>query len=390
MSSIDHASTLSNAGSDSSGVEKGKIGQAEFMLQSIALQSARSVFFTLTCFSLFINMKNFCLPNCRCFANVVFWMILPVSFLAYTSANADTYTSSDKAGAVFKLQGEYLGVVDAWGGTWGAQVIAVSEKKITIHLLEGGLPGQGFNRNKNKKVFQAEIDPVQEMAEAKKDGVTIFLKANTFEIRDDSGKKLGVLTKLIRESKTLGARPPADAIVLFDANRVNDFVGAKSGDEGLLGVGGTSRELFEDHHLHIEFRTPFQPDDSGQARGNSGVYIQGRYELQVLDSFGLAGENNECGGIYQIAKPSLNMCYPPLSWQTYDIDFKSAKYDASGKKATNAKLTIRHNGVLIHDELDLPKGTPGKDPEANTPGPLFLQDHGNPVMYRNIWVQKKP
>ena len=157
----------------------------------------------------------------------------------------------------------------------------------------------------------------------------------------------------------------------------------------MLGVGGTSKEQFDDHHLHIEFRTPFQPDDSGQKRGNSGVYLQGRYELQVLDSFGLTGENNECGGIYQIAKPSLNMCYPPLSWQTYDVDFNAAKYDATGQKTSNAKVTIRHNGVVIHDGLDLPKGTPGKDPETNKPGPLFLQDHGNPVVYRNIWVQKK-
>ncbi len=301
---------------------------------------------------------------------------------------AETYTSAEKAGAIFKLQGEYMGVVDAWGGTWGGQVIAKSERKLEIHLLEGGLPGQGFQSNANRKVFQAELASGAEPTETKKDGVSIVLKQNTLEINDASGKKLGVLSKLIRESKTLSARPPTGALVLFDPP-TNDFVGAKPSGDGLLGVGGTSKELFDDHHLHLEFRTPFQPDDSGQSRGNSGVYIQGRYELQVLDSFGLKGENNECGGIFQIAKPSLNMCYPPLSWQTYDIDFQAARYDASGRKTNNAKLTVRHNGVTIHDGLDLPNGTPGKDPESNKPGPLFLQDHGNPVMYRNIWVQKK-
>ena len=301
---------------------------------------------------------------------------------------AETYTSTAKASPIFKLQGEYMGVVEAWGGTWGAQVIAVSETKLSVHLLAGGLPGQGFKGKSPSKEYEASIESDKEKVSVKKDSVSIVIKPNVLEIIDAAGKPLGILTKLIRESKTLGARPPADSIVLFDSNRANEFVGNKSGDDGLLGVGGTSKELFHDHKLHIEFRTPFQPDDKGQGRGNSGVYVQGRYEVQVLDSFGLAGENNECGGIYQIAKPLINMCYPPLSWQTYDIDFKAATYDASGKKTSNAKLTVQHNGVTIHDSLELTKGTPGKEPEGDKPGPLFLQDHGNPVVFRNIWAQK--
>ena len=322
----------------------------------------------------------------HCFQYLLFVFCF-VSFDRF-GLRAEIYTSPAKAGAIIKLQGEYLGVIEAWGGTWGAQVIAVSEKKISIHLLEGGLPGQGVKGRSPTKIYEATIDSDKEEAEAAKDAVTILLKANLLEIRDASGKKLGELTKVIRESKTLGARPPVGAIVLFDTNRINDFEGGKLVEGGLLGVGGTSKETFGDHRLHIEFRTPFQPEDSGQGRGNSGVYIQGRYELQVLDSFGLAGENNECGGIYQIAKPAVNMCYPPLSWQTYDIDFKAATYDASGKKTGNAKLSVRHNGVTIHDGLELPNGTPGKDSESEKLGPLFLQDHGNPVAYRNVWAQK--
>ncbi|MCY2982606.1 MAG: DUF1080 domain-containing protein [Planctomycetota bacterium] len=301
---------------------------------------------------------------------------------------AETYTSQKKAGVSYKLQGEYLGVVESWGGSWGAQVIAVSEKKLAIHLLDGGLPGQGAKGAVPAKKYEANIDVSKEVADVTKDAVALSVQPTTIDIRDEQGKVLGVLTKIVRESKTLGAQPPKDAVVLFDAIRVNDFNGNKMGEDGLLGVGGTSKELFGDHRMHIEFRTPFQPDDSGQGRGNSGVYIQGRYELQVLDSFGLSGENNECGGIYQIAKPSTNMCYPPLTWQTYDIEFKAATYDASGKKISNAKLSVKHNGVTIHDGLDLPKGTPGKDPEADSRGPLFLQDHGNPVTFRNIWVQR--
>lgn len=193
------------------------------------------------------------------------------------------------------------------------------------------------------------------------------------------------MTKVIRESKTLGAQPPSEGIVLYRDDKTNDFRGAKPSEYG-LGVGGTSEKKFGDHRLHIEFRTPFQPSDSGQGRGNSGVYVQGRYEVQVLDSFALAGADNECGGIYRMAKPSINMCYPPLSWQTYDIHFTAARYDEKGKKTKNARIRIEHNGVVIHEDLELTGGTPGNLPEGPGSGPLFLQDHGNPVVFRNIWV----
>jgi hypothetical protein len=128
------------------------------------------------------------------------------------------------------------------------------------------------------------------------------------------------------------------------------------------------------------------PTARGQARGNSGVYAQGRYEVQVLDSFGLEGLDNECGGIYSIDQPSVNACFPPLSWQTYDIDFTAAQYDDAGTKTKNGRITVRHNGIVIHDRIELKHGTPGFHEEGPGPDSLFLQDHGNPVVYRNIWV----
>ena len=131
------------------------------------------------------------------------------------------------------------------------------------------------------------------------------------------------------------------------------------------------------------------PTARGQGRGNSGIYVQGRYELQVLDSFALGGQNNECGGIYSISEPIVNMCLPPLVWQTYDIDFVAARYDNSGEKIQNASVTVGHNGVLIHDDLELTHGTPGRHPEGPEPEALFLQDHGNSVVFRNIWVYPK-
>jgi hypothetical protein len=154
----------------------------------------------------------------------------------------------------------------------------------------------------------------------------------------------------------------------------------------LLGSDVPSKKKFGDQHIHLEFRLSFMPTARGQGRSNSGVYVQNRYEVQVLDSFGLKGENNECGGIYSQATPKVNMCYPPLTWQTYDIRFHPARFDNDGKKTEDAVITVWHNGVLIHDHVKLRGPTAGGNKESPEPGPLFLQGHGGQVEYRNIWV----
>jgi hypothetical protein len=112
----------------------------------------------------------------------------------------------------------------------------------------------------------------------------------------------------------------------------------------------------------------------------------------MLDSFGLKGEQNVCGGIYSVGAPSVNMCYPPLSWQTYDVDYTAGEFDASGKVLKNPRVTVKHNGVVIHDNIELPghrNTTAAPTPAGKEPGPVYLQDHGNPVRYRNIWVVEK-
>ncbi len=136
----------------------------------------------------------------------------------------------------------------------------------------------------------------------------------------------------------------------------------------------------------LEFNVPYMPDQKGQARGNSGVYLGGIYELQVLDSYGLKLQNNDCGAIYQQVIPSVNVCKPPLQWQTYDITFHKAVVE-DGKVVKKARVTVLHNGVKTIDEAEIaptPGGTTTKEGDA---GPLLLQDHGNKVQFRNLWLK---
>lgn len=201
------------------------------------------------------------------------------------------------------------------------------------------------------------------------------------------------------QSPTMGDEPPEGAVVLLDRGSLDQWSKAGGGKPswkrvkgGAIEVAGeaniVSKPQFGDHRLHLEFRTPYMPNHTGQARGNSGVYLLGRYEVQILDSYGLEGEWNECGGIYQVARPQLNMCAPPTVWQTYDIDFRAPRFE-NGNKVENARITVHHNGVLIHDNVELPGATGGSLARTEAPeGPLVLQEHSDPVQYRNIWVQE--
>lgn len=310
--------------------------------------------------------------------------IVTTSCLAQNGAPA--YVSRKAAGDDWKIQGEYTGEL-ADGNKWGAQVVATGKGAFQAIGFEGGLPGDGW-RGERGQILKGKLKDGSVRMDADEfyiiaDGKTL----RVFGSSDDT--EYGALDRVIRKSKTLGAKPADGAIVLFDGTSTDQWKNAKLVQKKLLGPTNCfTREKFGDHTLHIEFRTPFMPLSTGQGRGNSGVYVQSRYEIQVLDSFGLEGKDNECGGIYKVSKPKVNMCYPPLTWQTYDIDFTAAKWDGD-KKVANAKLTVRHNGVVIHQDLELPTHTPGRHRESPEPDSLFLQDHGNPVAYRNIWIEKK-
>lgn len=292
-------------------------------------------------------------------------------------------TDPKEAGPDFVVQGEYAGTIGKFKG--GAQVIADGGGKFTVMLMPGGLPGAGWDgKNKQK-------------AEAKTEDGKVSVTSKTVKATIADGKLIGecsehgpiTMEHVVRKSPTLGAKPPSGAVVLFDGSSADAWNGGKIVEGNLLRMGVRSKQKFKDFTLHLEFRTPFEPYARGQGRGNSGVYLHDRYELQVLDSFGLKGLNNECGGFYSLTAPKVNMCLPPLSWQTYDIDFKAARFDQDGKRLSPAIVTVRHNGVVIHENLELKGPTPGGQKEDNSPGAIQLQDHGNPLYYRNIWVVER-
>lgn len=312
------------------------------------------------------------------------WAIAVVAAAAASgSAQAakEAFLSPEQAGPDFQVQGEYVGTIGKQQKL-GAQVIALGNGQFEAVLYMGGLPGAGWDGKTRVKL------------KGKTEGDATHLSGKNFRVTIAKGRLSGTAEqdvpveakKIVRKSPTLGAPPPKNAIVLFDGSSVDEWEKGRITEEGLLDVGTRTKRIFKDFTLHIEFRTPFMPKYRGQARGNSGVYLLDQYEVQVLDSFGLEGRDNECGGIYKVAAPRVNMCLPPLSWQTYDIEFTAARFDAQGKKIKNAVVTVKHNGVVIHDHLELPHPTPGGHQNDEKPGRLYLQNHGDPVRYRNIWI----
>jgi hypothetical protein len=302
----------------------------------------------------------------------------------------------------FAIQGEYEGTLTVGGdeGKIGVQVVANGLGEFTVKLLGGGLPGAGWDGKKTKKYAATTGTARVAVLNEKKEAVGT-LADGKLEMKDDGAT---VTAKRVeRKSKTLGEKPPQGATVLWAAagdeknwnnGRLLELLDGKFLTVAKIPLDGgkklegdiRTKEKFGAFKAHVEFRLPWMPNSSGQGRGNSGVYLQDRYECQVLDSFGLSGENNECGGIYQQHKPLVNMCLPPLVWQTYDFEFTPAEFGEDGKMTKPARATIYHNGVKIHDNIEFKGPTGGGKPETKDPGPFQFQDHSDPVVYRNVWV----
>jgi len=302
------------------------------------------------------------------------------------------FTDIEQAGTDYSFQGEYQGVVRFSGkvkSKAGLQIIALGNGKFRGSLLAGGLAGAGWDGE-----TQFELNGVRsgEQLTLSGDLFTVLIEASIASVTPTHarGKSWGRLKRVVRQSVTMGMPAPKEAVVLFAGEATEQLIDARITDEGLLMEGVLTRPVVNDFRLHLEFCTPFMPNSVGQARGNSGVYIQQRYEVQVLDSFGLAGVHNECGGIYRQRPPQVNMALPPLVWQTYDIYFRAARFSDAGEKTSNARITIYHNGVAIHSNYELTSKTGAGKPEGAQAMPILLQNHRDPVRFRNFWLYHLP
>jgi hypothetical protein len=197
---------------------------------------------------------------------------------------------------------------------------------------------------------------------------------------------------------------PSDAIVLFDGEDLSQWKSDKDGGpakwevkDGAATVNGTggisTKQGFGDCQLHIEWATPAEVKGEGQGRGNSGVFMQGRYEIQILDSYqNKTYYHGQAGAVYKQYAPLVNACRKPGEWQAYDIIYHAPRFDGAGKLLKPGTVTILQNGVLIQDHVEImgPTASPGKPKYEAHPlkQPLALQDHHNPVRFRNIWIRE--
>ncbi len=286
------------------------------------------------------------------------------------SADVETFIWTDlelaaKERPAFLVQGEY----EKEG--YGLQIALFETDKVYTSIYSGGLRGAGWNGSRIEHKWGTLSD------------VEKWTEGYERVAREELGRKV----------------PPPGAIVLFDGSDRDEWDEGAI-DSGLLPAGTATKREFKDFTLHLEFRTPFSPDTSltDPDRGNSGIYIFNRYEVQIIDSFAFDFDidtwpeppgttpDQWCGCLYLYKTPPINLCLPPLAWQSYDIQFRAPRFE-DGKKTANARITVYHNGVLIHDKVELPKGTGvgGTRPEIER-GKIHLQSHGSPIYFRNIWI----
>lgn len=287
-----------------------------------------------------------------------------------------------------------------------ARVIGLGNNRYEIQILEE------FDKRADFKVKTEAV--------WKNGKMTFDQNGYSGKITNDSftGKKAGgafdtpfSLKRVHRASPTMGKKAPENAVVLFDGSNLDAWERQGGEDPTWLikdgyfevlpkkensDVGGSinTRQSFGDVKVHLEFRLPYEPEYRGQKRANSGFFLPGGYEVQILDSYGLDGMWNECGALYKQSPPRVNMCWAPGVWQTFDVEFKRLRRDSEGNKVDHAEFTVWHNGVKIHNNFQIEGPTSNTQKgrglaESGKNGGLSLQDHSNKIQFRNIWVVER-
>jgi hypothetical protein len=302
------------------------------------------------------------------------------------SSRGPVYTEPPQDDPSYWYMGEYMGQVateDGQSETVGVQIRPTGKGGFDAILYQGGLPGLDGHKRDGTRLVGRLSDNFLILSGGP---WAIFAEKDSCSIVDRGGKPLGKLDRVERRSSTLAALPPIDAMVLFDGTGTEQFINGRMTDDGLLMEGTSFKPMHQDFDLHVEFRLPYMPEAIGQQRSNSGVYIQSRYECQILDSFGELPVFNGAGALYRFRAPELNMTLPPLVWQTYDIRFTSPRWAADGTKLRNARVTAWLNGVMVQNDIELDGSTGAGMEETPSLLPTKLQDHSDPVRFRNIWI----
>ncbi len=296
------------------------------------------------------------------------------------------------------------GFVDAFGTEGAAASFRVDAARqgtydVGLRYSNGPHPFQGTKTVSvyvnGEKVRQSSLPSTGnwDTWATKSESLALRKGVNTITYRVDSGDTGHVNLDMVNVYRV------GERINLFDGGTVSNWQHTdgrsvrwtRTADGGIQVSGGDIRtkQGFGDFKLHVEFKVPLLPPDvTGQDRGNSGVYLQDRYEIQVLDSFGVAElADNEAAAIYKKKAADINAALPPETWQAYDITFTAARFDSDGNKTADARVTVVWNGQTVHDDVVIDGPTGGGIAELASTGAIRLQDHGNKVQYRNMWIE---